>query len=234
MARPGQSLMYLGTRDYRPGDEPRSIHWPATARAGRLIVKEREFDLPPMVTLVLDLEERHFQGLGARSTLEYQVSLAGSLALEATRQRGAFQVVADDLLLPAGSGMMHVEALLHKLVTLRAQGRRPVGVVLQEALGVIPPRSLVVLFVAGLELDVMELAEAVRGATTTGAAVCAAILDDSTFLQRKEYAADPERVVARRRELTGALTWAGAHVCVMGAEDDPIARVQDLFPGAVR
>jgi len=44
-ARIGQSLLYLGVRDYRPGDDLRHIHWPATARRGTLVVKEHEVDL---------------------------------------------------------------------------------------------------------------------------------------------------------------------------------------------
>jgi uncharacterized protein (DUF58 family) len=232
--RPGQSLLYLGAREYRPGDEPRSIHWPASARTGRLIVQEREFDLPPMVTLVLDLEERHFTGVGMRSTLEFQVSLAASLALEATRRRGAFQVVADGLLLPAGGGPMQMEAFLHRLVSLKARSTRTVADVLAEALATIPPRSVVVPLLAGLELDVLELGEAIRACTAIGCAVRAVALDDSTFLQRQELAPIPGRRRATAAELSGALAWAGARLCVVRAEDDPIERIGELFPEGAR
>jgi len=40
-----------GTRDFRPGDEPRSVHWRATARTGRLTV--REWDPPAALGLAL-------------------------------------------------------------------------------------------------------------------------------------------------------------------------------------
>lgn len=39
--RPGPGLDLAGVRDYRPGDDPRHVHWRSTARRGHLIVTER-------------------------------------------------------------------------------------------------------------------------------------------------------------------------------------------------
>ena len=44
-------------RDYAPGDSFNRIHWPSTARTGRLIVKEFELDPTSDVWLLLDLDE---------------------------------------------------------------------------------------------------------------------------------------------------------------------------------
>lgn len=49
----GEDLAHL--RPYRPGDHPRSVHWRATARTGRLVVAERETPQHRDVTVVLDL-----------------------------------------------------------------------------------------------------------------------------------------------------------------------------------
>jgi uncharacterized protein (DUF58 family) len=52
--RLGQDLV-RGVRDYRPGDPIRVVHWPATARWGRLMVKELEDPELPALTVVVDL-----------------------------------------------------------------------------------------------------------------------------------------------------------------------------------
>jgi uncharacterized protein (DUF58 family) len=46
-----------GLRDYLPGDPMNRIHWPASARAQKLMVKEFELDPTADLWLVLDLEE---------------------------------------------------------------------------------------------------------------------------------------------------------------------------------
>jgi uncharacterized protein (DUF58 family) len=45
-------------REYVPGDSFNRIHWPSTARTGRLIVKEFELDPMADIWLFLDLEKR--------------------------------------------------------------------------------------------------------------------------------------------------------------------------------
>jgi uncharacterized protein (DUF58 family) len=52
-ARTGAGEEFIGVRDYRPGDPPRSVHWRSTARAGHLIVREFEEELASHVVLVL-------------------------------------------------------------------------------------------------------------------------------------------------------------------------------------
>lgn len=43
-----------GLRPFRPGDAPNTVHWPATARRGTPIVKERELEAGDRCDLVLD------------------------------------------------------------------------------------------------------------------------------------------------------------------------------------
>lgn len=78
-----------GLRDYRAGDSPRRVHWKATARRNRLIVREYEDSAPPRLTLVVD------PWLPARATdadrdrLEAVVSLAAGICREWRRGAGA-------------------------------------------------------------------------------------------------------------------------------------------------
>lgn len=65
-------------REYVAGDALASIHWPATARAGRLMTKLYDGTEPPVVWLILDLE-----GHLAPGVEETLVTAAASLAMYA-------------------------------------------------------------------------------------------------------------------------------------------------------
>jgi len=106
-----------GVRPYAPGDPMRRIHWPTTARRGQLIVKEFEQDPQAEVWIFLDAqqqvqaERRHEEPsmavenlLFARrpklvlppSTLEYEISIAASLAHYFIGQKRAVGLVVHD------------------------------------------------------------------------------------------------------------------------------------------
>lgn len=77
-------------RDYRQGDELRRVHWPSTARTGRLIVRAEEQPWHSRCTLLVDNRAAAHAGHGAESSLERAISVAASIALHLT-ERG-FQV----------------------------------------------------------------------------------------------------------------------------------------------
>jgi uncharacterized protein (DUF58 family) len=81
-------------RVHQPGDSLNRIHWPSTARTGSLMVKE--FDLEPSGNLwiVLDLHRQWHAGQGDQSTLEYAISIAGSLAHKVLNENRAVGLVA--------------------------------------------------------------------------------------------------------------------------------------------
>jgi len=54
----GESPEFLGTRDWRQGDRVRDIHWPSTARVGRLIAREYRNEYFVRLAVVLDVETR--------------------------------------------------------------------------------------------------------------------------------------------------------------------------------
>lgn len=76
---------FAGLRAYRPGDEPRTIHWAASARTGGLKVREYITEDVRRCTIVLDTSS-----VGATATggvddrLELVVSIAASLVAAAT------------------------------------------------------------------------------------------------------------------------------------------------------
>lgn len=72
----GESQEFLQLRDYRPGDPMRRIHWPSSARTGRLVVKETGEEYFARIALVVDT----FVAPDHEARLETVVTAAASLA----------------------------------------------------------------------------------------------------------------------------------------------------------
>ena len=76
---------YLGVRNYRAGDSPRSIHWRTAARSGDLAVIEYSRQAAITPVFLVDTFAEANQGEGSRSTFETAVSIAASLAQRESR-----------------------------------------------------------------------------------------------------------------------------------------------------
>jgi uncharacterized protein (DUF58 family) len=71
----------IGVRQYRSGDDIRTIHWRASARHDDLMVRLEEPVSHGGATLVLDHRAIAHRGIGAASSLETAVVLAASISL---------------------------------------------------------------------------------------------------------------------------------------------------------
>lgn len=139
-----------GTREYAPGDSFNRIHWPSTARADRLIVKEFELDPTADVWIFLDMERDvqaaqwweetwdtrdlsplWFAERGTRlppSTEEYDVTIAASVAkyfLNGQRAVGFVAYGHQRETVQPDRGERQLKRLLDTLAVLRAEGRTP-------------------------------------------------------------------------------------------------------------
>jgi uncharacterized protein (DUF58 family) len=127
---------FFGTREYRPGDSPRYVHWPSTARHGELIVKEFELRSATELTIVLDLDARANAGEGRDSTLEYAVKIAASAAQYALERGHEVQLVAygqQPFVVPTGAGEAQLARLLETLARVEADGTQSYAQTIQHA-----------------------------------------------------------------------------------------------------
>lgn len=83
-----------GVRSYTVGDSLNHVHWPTTARTGKMMVKT--FDLEPSgdLWIILDLNAAVQAGEEEESTAEYGIILAASLADRTLRENRAAGLVA--------------------------------------------------------------------------------------------------------------------------------------------
>lgn len=141
-----------GVRDYYPGDTFNRIHWPSTARTGRLIVKEFELDPTADIWLFLDMEaaaqvermeeeggqaRRRFPVLPSRplaalepASEEYVVAVAASLARHFLARNRAVGLVAHSQrreMVQPDRGERQLTKLLETLAVIRARGGVSIG-----------------------------------------------------------------------------------------------------------
>jgi uncharacterized protein (DUF58 family) len=100
---------YRGLREYRPGDDPRDIHWRSTARRGEPVV--REYDADAGEALWICLDTNGLPGDRAESAIE----TAASLAAHALSQGRRFALQTPARSVEPGSGTGQLERVLDAL-----------------------------------------------------------------------------------------------------------------------
>jgi uncharacterized protein (DUF58 family) len=166
-------------RDYEPGDSFGRIHWPSTARLGRLMVKT--FDVEPAsdVWVVLDLQREVQAGAGDESTEEYGVRVACSVAnhfLARHRPVGYVACGAQTTVLPPDRGRQHLARVLEALALARGVGDVPLTDLLNGESGRFGRHSTLVVITPSAEEGWVAALEALveRGVKVTVVALEAA------------------------------------------------------------
>ncbi|MBN1219597.1 MAG: DUF58 domain-containing protein [Anaerolineae bacterium] len=131
-ARVGLGTQVVSTREYRPGDSLRQIHWRSTARAGKLIVKEFAQEDQPSLTVVLDLETASSVGQGKFSTFETAIRLAASLGYYATQHDVPFRLAGTSLKWTPPATPLSWWGTLNYLAKVQNDGQEPLAKVIQE------------------------------------------------------------------------------------------------------
>ena len=115
-------------REYAFGDSLSRIHWPSSARTGRLMSKEFDLGLASDVWIVIDLHKDVQAGELEESTDEYAVSIAASLALKYLRAQLPVGLAAhgdERYILPADAGAGQHERIMEMLARSKAEGGAP-------------------------------------------------------------------------------------------------------------
>ena len=158
-----------GVREYTTGDTLKRIHWPTTARRGKLMVKEFEQDPQAEVWLFLDAEKRVQAQLpyeapetqvdalffGRRpkfdlppSTLEYSISITASLAHYFIAQKRAVGLVTAGrvyTVILAERSVRQESKILETLAFLEGDGRLSLAAVITAQAQQLPLGSSVIL-----------------------------------------------------------------------------------------
>lgn len=110
----GQDLFSL--RDYQPQDDLRHIDWKATARAGRLTVREFTSEDERRITIVLDTRRLDDDGEGSfDERFERGVTQAASLVQHFIDERAEVRLLLGTEVEKYGSGIEHLHDCLRRL-----------------------------------------------------------------------------------------------------------------------
>jgi len=221
--RPGRSLAYLGVRDYRPGDDLRHIHWPATARRGAPVVKEYEVDLLPYLSVFVDLDRRHRAGTGKKSTVEYVLRTAASLLWTAVRDGDAVQVFGEGrrtLFVPPGRGETHLTFALYELIRAAQDGTVPIEEAVRGRLPSVPENSSVAIVSATIFLDLGAMGAILDAFRGRGVRAVAVLVNDHSFPAFDKWPRPRVEVVERTREVAFFLRSHGVPSLVLEEADD--------------
>lgn len=104
---------YRALRGYRPGDDPRDIHWRSTARRGEPVVREYEGDGGESLWICLDTRSHP----GPRS--EAALETAAALAARATAKGERFGLALATGTVGPGTGRPQLERVLDALARVR-------------------------------------------------------------------------------------------------------------------
>ncbi len=115
---------YRGLRAYRPGDDPRDIHWRTTARLGQPMVREYEQNEAEILWICLDTQAQP----GQRA--EIAVEMVAALAARAFQEGKPFGLATPGFLIEPGQGPGQLERVLDTLARLDFSPEGP---------GLVPP-----------------------------------------------------------------------------------------------
>jgi uncharacterized protein (DUF58 family) len=219
-ARPGQSAAYLGVREYRSGDDLRRVHWPATARQGRPVVKEYEVDLTPYFTLFVDLDRRNRAGTGRKSILEYLVRSAASLLWSATRHGHVVQVLGAGLFVPPGRGELHLTHALYELIRVRQAADLELLEAVEAHLPHLLPGSTATLLFGTIAVDAGRLEALLETLRSRAVRPLLFFVNGETFLPIERWPMPASAMRARREVLAALLRSRGTAGAILEASQD--------------
>ncbi len=216
--RIGTSLEFAGIHEYNESDDSRRIHWAASGKHNRLMVREFHQSGAAQFTVFFDLCKVSRCGIGPHSTTEYAIKIVGSLAKRALDEGHQVQLLGHGdrpLRVAFGSGVGHLAEIMQQLTEIRAVGKTPLYEVIQHMIGAVPPGSQAVVVFSKCDLDVehyLALFSLFRGRSVDLTAV---IIDHTTFLPVYQW--HQENITRAAHQ---ALIHAGARVFYVRQGDD--------------
>lgn len=136
-------FLVQGAREYRPDDPLNRVHWPATARVGRLMIRKNEFTSEMSTAVLLNIQsmENEYDRVIKRDIIEFGIKVSATL-LDSTLKIGmpfrlGSNAVDPDskrqmLFTDTGSGSIHLKKLMELLARLELRNLRDFHVYLDE------------------------------------------------------------------------------------------------------
>jgi uncharacterized protein (DUF58 family) len=145
----GEGSEFESLREYRSGDDPRTIDWKASARRPEIVVRNFQVERNQTVVLAIDAGRLMRERIGDRERLDHALSSALALATRALAHGDRLGLIVFDeqvrTVMPAGR--VRLAALADAFVNVRARAVEPnYPIAFATLRRTFKKRSLVVLF----------------------------------------------------------------------------------------
>jgi len=244
LRRRGLGREFESLREYREGDNYRDVSWTATARRGKLVVREYQVERSQPVWLVVDCGRLMRARVGELSKLDYAVSAALSLAQVAIFGGDKVGLLAYGLnqrrTVPLGRSPVHLRNILEQLAAAREESAEANHLLAAGSLLTMQTRRSLVVWITDLA-DTAMTPEVVEGASVllSRHLVLFAVLEDPQLkLLANSQPEDPDQlyritaaqeIVHRREVMIAKLRAQGAHTLEVGAKGLSGAVVEQYF-----
>jgi uncharacterized protein (DUF58 family) len=152
----GESTEFMGVREYRPGEPLKRLHWPTSARLGRLISRQFELNVSASVSVLLILSPGMRRGAFADNAREYALRMVAGLARGTISENYQFSYLAVDgknFDALSGTGYNFYQTLAIHLARLGNGGQPDWEQVNRYCAHFLPQRSSLLVFIAELNDD---------------------------------------------------------------------------------
>ncbi len=144
----GRGIAFSEIREYRHGDDVRTIDWNVTARFNRPYVKEYIEERDLQVYVVVDVSASgSFGGSLAKRDRAVEVAAALMFAAQQSNDRAGMFLVSDhiEMFVPARRGRRHVMQALLKMVSHEAASRATdLRACIESMAGIVKRRSVII------------------------------------------------------------------------------------------
>ncbi len=194
---------FYGLRDYELGDAPAMIHWKATARTGRVVVREAELEQQLLVYFVIDCGRHAGLRLGRLTVAGHAVNLAARMSELADHAGDRYGVLCysdqPGAQLAPGRGPRHQHSfrqLLADVETQQSESNPLTAVLTLQRL--LPQRALILFF---CHLDAAgsddQLIRAIRLLRPKHLPMLVALRDPELLRARRDAVEDRDSLFAR-------------------------------------
>ncbi|MDI9501340.1 MAG: DUF58 domain-containing protein [Acetivibrionales bacterium] len=162
-------FIVAGVREYAPGDPLSRMHWPASAKSGRLMVRKNEHSSQRNLTVILNMQSQHYELFDTmdKSMAELGIKVAATLFDRALREGNPVRFITNgctepDAKQPIVTGEAadrdHIASLFRILAGLRMKNVKDFRNLLEDALPDIL-NSEAVIITAYLTVEISRLAD---------------------------------------------------------------------------
>lgn len=190
----GESTEFLGTRDWRQGDRLRDIHWPSSARTGRLITREFQEEYFVRLAIVLDIEAPRSRD---ETRLEKAISLTAGITDALARKEYIVDIFAageDVYHFRAGRAITHLDNILELLSCVEAGHQLDTQSLSEVLLPQSSRLSAVILIMMEWDRERVALVERLRSEGLAIRVICLKPNEPMTGLDGRERIEIPDHV----------------------------------------